>query len=247
MNVNIRINPAYFPYLHDTRRTQIFYGGSSSGKSYFLAQRIILDLLQGERNYLIIRNVMATIRLSVFNELKKAISRMGVDDYFKVNESTYTITCLDNERQAICYGCDNIEKIKSVTAQRGVITDIFIEEATEVSYESYKQLRKRLRGHSSVNKRITLAFNPIVQSHWIYKEFFKQWSDEQNKYETDDMLILKTTYKDNLFLADEDIKELENETDAYFYNVYTLGYYNGSIKTYLNRGYPNVKTRAILC
>ena len=36
-------------------------------------------------------------------------------------------------------------------------------------------------------------------------------------------MILKTTYKDNKFLTDEDIYALEHETDPYFYNVYTLG------------------------
>ena len=36
-------------------------------------------------------------------------------------------------------------------------------------------------------------------------------------------LILKTTYKDNKFLTEDDIYELEHETDEYFYNVYTLG------------------------
>ena len=34
---------------------------------------------------------------------------------------------------------------------------------------------------------------------------------------------MKTTYKDNNFLEADDIKELENETDQYYYNVYTLG------------------------
>lgn len=37
------------------------------------------------------------------------------------------------------------------------------------------------------------------------------------------MLIVKTTYKDNMFLEEDDIAELENESDPYFYDVYTLG------------------------
>ena len=36
-------------------------------------------------------------------------------------------------------------------------------------------------------------------------------------------MILKTTYRDNAFLTSEDIKLLEDESDPYFYNVYTLG------------------------
>ena len=62
-----------------------------------------------------------------------------------------------------------------------------------------------------------------MQTHWIYQEFFWNWDDSKNLYKSDDLLILKTTYKDNKFLTDEDIYALEHETDPYFYNVYTLG------------------------
>ena len=224
MNVNVAINPVYYPYLKDERRLQIYYGGSSSGKSFFLCQRIILDLLEGKRNYLVIRNVMATIRLSTFNELTKAILSMNVQNYFNINMSNLTITCKLNNKQIMFYGCDQIEKVKSITPKEGVLTDIFIEEATEVDYNSYKQLRKRLRGRSDVPKRVTMAFNPILKTHWIYEEFFANvWRDDETKYEDEKMLVLKTTYKDNLFLEEDDIAELENETDPYFYDVYTLG------------------------
>ena len=47
MEINRRLfNPIYFPYLREHRRYQIFFGGSSSGKSAFLASRCVLDALQ---------------------------------------------------------------------------------------------------------------------------------------------------------------------------------------------------------
>ena len=49
------------------------------------------------------------------------------------------------------------------------------------------------------------------------------WTEEQKIYRDDDLLILKTTYKDNHFLTTGDINDLESEDDPYFYNVYTLG------------------------
>lgn len=167
---------------------------------------------------------MATIRLSTFNELTKAILAMNVQNYFNINMSNLTITCKLNNKQIMFYGCDQIEKVKSITPKDGVLTDIFIEEATEVDYNSYKQLRKRLRGRSDVPKRVTMAFNPIMKTHWIYEEFFeKVWRDDETRYEDDKMLILKTTYKDNIFLEDDDIRELEDESDPYFYDVYSCG------------------------
>ena len=77
---SITINDAYLPYLNCEKRVQIFYGGSSSGKSFFLAQRTVLDNLQKGANYLICRNVAATIRNSIFNEIVKAIKTNRIEN-----------------------------------------------------------------------------------------------------------------------------------------------------------------------
>lgn len=216
-------NDAYLPYLfEDGPRTQIFFGGSSSGKSVFLAQRAVLDVAAGGRNYLICRNVARTIRNSTFNEIQKAINNFKLRDFFKINKSEMTITCL-NGYQILFAGLDDPEKIKSITPAKGVITDIWVEEATETDRAAVKQLDKRLRGESQKSKRLILSFNPILQDHWIHEEYFDGWDDSKNVLQDRDRLILKTTYKNNKFLAEDDICALENETDEYYYNVYTLG------------------------
>lgn len=222
--MNIYVNDAYIPYLNDTTRTQIFFGGSSSGKSFFLAQRVVMDVLKGH-TYLIVRNVANTIKRSVYNQIVKTIIDFNLSEVFQMSKSEMVITCKRNNRQILFGGLDDPEKLKSITPIDGVITDIWIEEATETAREAYKQLTKRLRGATpdGIGKRIIFSFNPILQTHWIYQEFFWNWDDSKNLYKSDDLLILKTTYKDNKFLTDEDIYALEHETDPYFYNVYTLG------------------------
>jgi len=148
---------------------------------------------------------------------------MGLNRFFTVLKSEFTITCFNGYQILFC-GLDDPEKIKSITPAKGVITDIWIEEATEIDYNAYKQLTKRLRGKSKVSKRLTMSFNPILQDHWIYKEFFLNvWDDSKRKYKDDKLSILKTMYKDNRFLTEQDIRALEDETDKYFYEVYTLG------------------------
>lgn len=201
---------------------QIFFGGSSSGKSFFISDKIVLDVLNGV-NWLCCRNVANTIKRSVFNEVTKSISNMGLTGYFTVNKSDMIITCKVNKKQILFCGLDDVEKVKSITPQNGVLERIFIEEATEIKREAYMQLKKRLRGQSTHSKHIYMAFNPILKSHWIYKEFFGGWEDNKTVYEDTDKLIVKTTYKDNMFLTGEDRRLLEDETDPYFYSVYTLG------------------------
>lgn len=223
MNVNVKINPAYYQYLKNQHIRQIFYGGSSSGKSYFLAQRCVLDILEGKRNYLILRNMMVTIRRSTFNEIKKAILKMNVGHLFKVNSTDMTITCIKNNKQILFCGCEDPEKLKSITPIDGVITDAWIEEATEISRDAYKQIENRLRGVADVVKRITFSFNPIMKTHWIFTEFFSMWEDDKTVYKDDRLLIVKTTYRDNMFLTQDDINRYENETDPYYKAVYCDG------------------------
>lgn len=233
MKVKVKTNPAYIPYGNKPHFLQIFFGGSSSGKSFFLTDKIVAECYSGV-NWLCCRNVGNTIKRSVFNEITKSISSMGLKSKFSINKSDMIITCKRNEKQILFCGLDDPEKVKSITPINGVLERIFIEEATEIKRDAYLQLKKRLRGRSSNSKHIIMAFNPILKSHWIYQEFFKEWQDDKNCYEsmnygaTDkkkgmSICILKTTYKDNVFLTAEDRALLEDETDPYFYNVYTLG------------------------
>lgn len=225
LEINSKIfNPVYLKHqLKNMNRYQIYFGGSSSGKSYSLAQRTILDILGGHRNYLIVRNVQSTIKRSVLNEITKAISNMKVNDYFEINKTDMVITCKINKKQILFCGLDDVEKIKSITPISGVITDIWVEEATEVEYKAVKQLDKRLRGLSKVTKRLTLSFNPILKDHWLYTNYFSIYQDDKQYVEKDNVSILKTTYKDNKYLTKDDVEALENETDKYYYEVYTLG------------------------
>src|SRR3990172_5076618 len=134
----IVFNDAFYPYLDCTARTQIFYGGSSSGKSVFLAQRAVFDLMNGGRNYLVTRQVGRTIRGSVYTEIVRAIFDWGVQSLFTINKSEMLITCT-NGYQIIFAGLDDVEKIKSLVPAKGAISDIWVEEATECERNSIKQ------------------------------------------------------------------------------------------------------------
>lgn len=231
------ISPAYRKFFNDEHMEQIFFGGSSSGKSYFLAQRCVIDVLKG-RNYLVLRKTGSSITGSVFNEVTKKISDFFPNfnirkQIWDINKSTWTITCKLNKAQIVFKGLDDPEKVKSVTPIRGVITDIWVEEATETTYSDWKQLDKRLRGElkgfqKKFKKRLIFSFNPILKSHWLYKEFFQgKWQEDKNYYEQvdadSDFMILKTTYRDNNFLMPDDIKRLTKEKDPYYRSVYLDG------------------------
>lgn len=216
------INKIYQPHLSNSHRYQIYFGGAGSGKSVFLATRCVLDTLSG-RNTLVVRNVAKTLRSSCWNEIIKAMDRLGIRSLFRINKTEMSITARNNGAQLLFAGLDDVEKIKSITPQKGALTDIWMEEATECEWNDFKQLDKRLRGQSCHVKRFTLSFNPVYKTHWLYREFFQIWQEDRFFCESDTVSILKTTYRDNRFLTADDRAALENEADPYFYQVYTLG------------------------
>jgi len=216
-------NDVYLPHLHNLTRTQIYFGGAGSGKSRFVAQRAVYDLMRGGRNYLICRQVGRTLRGSVFTEVCKVILDWGVSELFTINKTDMLITC-HNYHQIIFNGLDDIEKLKSVTPIKGAITDIVVDEATETDKNTIKQLFKRQRGgDEQTPKRLTLLFNPVLRSHWLFKEYFDSigWADDQTEYWGDGISILRTWYIHNRFLTSSDVDDLVNETDKYYSDVFT--------------------------
>ncbi|MDO5021867.1 MAG: PBSX family phage terminase large subunit [Eubacteriales bacterium] len=213
-------NDIYMPFLNATERYQLFYGGAGSGKSVFIASRIVADCFLG-RNTLITRQVASRIRNSCFNEILKAVRRFDLMHCFDIKEGL--ISCKATGAQILFSGLDDADKLKSITPERGVITDIWIEEATETDYDSFKQLDKRLRGVSPHKKRMTLSFNPSDKSHWLYENYFKGREILRPVHKSENLIMLHSTYKDNRFLTEDDVAALENEKDAYYRSVYTLG------------------------
>lgn len=220
MNVNIKIskkvfNDVYVPYLDNDDRYLIFYGGGSSGKSYYIAQRFIYKLIQPVRhNLLVVRQTGDTNRRSTFPLLKQVISNWNLAQHFKVNESDMRIICKLTGNEVAFAGLDDVEKIKSITFSNGELTDIWVEEATECQEGDINQLKVRLRG-GKTKKQMVLSFNPINIQHWIKKHFI------DSKLAT----VCFSTYKDNKFLTDDDRKALEDLKfiDEYTYEVYCLG------------------------
>lgn len=210
-------NPLFRPYLTDnTHRYLILYGGAGSGKSVFAVQRFLYRLLTLPLcNILVVRAVAATNRDSTYALFRQVISRWGVSELFSCKDSDLRISCA-NGNSVIFKGLDDTEKLKSITFPKGELTDIWIEEASEVLEEDFNQLDVRLRGKGS-HKQMVLTFNPVSVLHWLKLRFFDRKDPRA--------LVLKSTYKDNQFLDEDYKRTLEGykDTDPYYYSVYCLG------------------------
>lgn len=162
-----KLNPNGFYCLQffndETIRFIILYGGSSSGKSYSVAQTILIQTLYDGENTLVMRKVGASILKTIYEDYKVAAKGLHIDKYFRFTQNS--IRCILNGAKIDFSGLDDPEKIKGISNYKRVQ----LEEFSEFDHADFKQIRKRLRGKKG--QQIICTFNPISETHWIKKDY----------------------------------------------------------------------------
>lgn len=201
-------------------------GSAGSGKSVDTAQNYILRLMKDKgRNLVCIRKSDITNRDSTYAELTGAIYRMFGDKaeaYWTNKQSPLQLTCKANGNQIIFRGVNDEkqrEKLKSITFPKGKMTDVWIEEATELTQADFEIIDDRLRGVLPEGQfyQIRMTFNPVNRNHWIKKVFFDV-PDEN-------VLTHHSTYLMNRFCDDAYKTRMERrkKVDPEGYQIYGLG------------------------
>lgn len=177
------------------------------------------------RNLVCIRKSDITNRDSTYAELTGAIYKMFGDKYIRywnIKQSPLQLTCLANGNQIIFRGVNDEkqrEKLKSITFQKGKLTDVWIEEATEITQADFEIIDDRLRGELPLGQfyQIRMTFNPVNKNHWIKKVFFD--------IPDDNVLTHHSTYLGNRFIdaAYKARMERRKIVDPEGYQIYGLG------------------------
>ena len=226
MNLTLAANPCFREVDRSQKRYVVLMGSAGSGKSVDTAQHYLLRLMQDKgRNLLCVRKSDITNRDSTFAELTGALYRMFGDKagrYWQVNLSPMSLVCRHNGNTIIFRGVNDErqrEKLKSITFQRGKLTDVWIEEATEITQSDFEIIDDRLRGELPPGQfyQIRLTFNPVNKNHWIKKAFF----------DTPDPNVIThhSTYLENRFIDDAYRLRMERRkrVDPEGYRIYGLG------------------------
>ncbi|MDE6357357.1 MAG: PBSX family phage terminase large subunit [Eubacteriales bacterium] len=201
------IGKGYYRYWHFKGRYRICKGSRASKKSKTTALNFIYRIMKyKDANLLVIRKTFRTMKDSCFSELKWAIERLGVLEYWNCQTSPLEMTYLPTGQKIYFRGLDDPLKITSITVSKGVLCWLWIEEAYEIANEEdFDVLQESIRGRvpKDLFKQITLTFNPWNEKHWIKKRFF---DCEENK----DILAITTNYKCNEWLDKSDRKMFED-------------------------------------
>lgn len=197
LNINKNMfSPKFFPYLFDySHRYEIYRGGSGSGKSYFIVQKLIIKAINSKRKICMCRKRGTMIHHSVWALTISILQEWGLYNYVEINKTLKTIT-FPNGSTIFMIGLDDEYKLLSIAG----VTDFFVEEVSEVEEEIMFQIGIRLRDKAP-NLQIYAAFNPISAYHWLY-EFC------EGTKKPDSMLYLQSTFRDNPFLPESNIQDL---------------------------------------
>lgn len=213
----VPINDAYIANMNRPERFQIFYGGSGSGKSHFVATLLLLKALKKERfRCMYVRKYERSVRDSQFALFQDLISTLGLSSLFDVNRTDMHIRCTLTGNSLLPAGLDDIHKVRSVPGISAIWIEEVIDRRGSISERDFHELNRRLRADGVAN-HIFMTFNPIVRQSWVHKLFFEQ--------ERDDTFILKTTHEDNLFLPPDFRLQLERlkSEDPEEYEVFARG------------------------
>lgn len=243
MNITKAVNPRFEDFIFDwDYREYLCVGGYGSSKSYHIVLKLILKALEEKRKILVVREVYDTIRESCFDLFLEILEDLDLLEHNsnrkrskKVRYRTSPMQLLfPNGSKVIFKGMDKPGKLKSING----VSIVWLEEASEVKYAGYKELKGRLR-HPTLSLHFILSTNPVGTENWVYQHFFKRTNDDGSvTVILDDQRLYKkhtivkngvyyhhSVVDDNLFVPKSYVKTLDEmqNYDPDLYRVARLG------------------------
>lgn len=200
------IGKGYKDFWNFKGRYNVCKGSRASKKSKTTALRCIYNIMKyPQANLLVVRKTYRTLKDSCFAELKWAIHRLQVDQWWSIKESPLEMTYKPTGQKIYFRGLDDPLKITSITVDVGVLCWGWIEEAYEIMNEDdFNTLDESIRGElpPGLFKQWVITFNPWNEHHWLKRRFFDVSSP--------DILAKTTNYLCNEWLGADDLKTFED-------------------------------------
>ncbi|MFP3356856.1 PBSX family phage terminase large subunit [Planococcus sp. SIMBA_143] len=180
-------------------------GGRGSGKSSDIAHIFVQLLMRLPLNGIGIRKVDNTLELSIFEQIKWAISEQGVSHLFKVNKSPMRITYLPRGNYMVFKGAQEPERIKSLKSANFPFALAWVEELAEFKTEEEVTTitNSLLRGElaDGLFYKFFFSYNPPKRRQsWVNKKY-------ESSFQPTNTFVHHSTYHDNPFISKQFIEE----------------------------------------
>lgn len=222
INLNLKKSlfiPKFYPLLFDySHRWEFWCGSAGSGKSFTIAQKIIIRCCKEPIRVLVCRRYATTLRNSCFSLFKDILNKWKIAAYVNIRETDMSIIFPNGSCILMC-GLDSEEKLLSLNN----VSCIWVEEAYEVEEDKILQLNLRMRG-TAANQQLLLSWNPISKNSYLYK--FTVENPPENS------IFIHSTYKDNGFLSKEYVAALDEMAirNPAKYKIYGLGLWGTDVE-----------------
>lgn len=256
--MNVEYTTTFEKLNNTSKKIVLARGGTRAGKTYAIMQMLVTWLLTGvfrgqktnARLASVVRKTLPALKASALRDFEEIVDNLGVGHLIAVNKTERIYTY--KGRSIEFFSIDDQQKV------RGRKRDIlYCNEANELHFQTdFFQLLLR------TGLYIILDMNPSDPYNWVKVEI-----EDKRQHTLKDVEVVITTYKDNEFLSDELIREIEGIADPDLRKVYVYGEY-GSIQGLvfdkitivddmprdlkkvaigLDFGYTNHPTAALMC
>lgn len=143
-------------------------GGRGSGKSSFLSVELVLQLLKHPGCHgVVLRKVGATIRTSVYTQLRWAVDALGLGSYFRFTLSPLEAVYLPTHQRILFLGMDDAGKLKSIKMPDGYIGIVWFEELDQFEAEEVRSAEQSLFRGGSYSLCMKSFNPPSDPEHWV--------------------------------------------------------------------------------
>ncbi len=204
MKISLKTNIVFENLVDSDKKIIINQGGTRSGKTFNILLYIIFYycLNNSNKTITICRKTYPALRATVLRDFINILREHNLYNEDNHNKSSSEYNLFGNLIEFI-----SLDQPVKVRGRKRHL--LFINEANELFWEDWQQLLFR------TSDKIILDYNPSEEYHWIYDKIIPR----------EDANFLKTTYKDNPFLEQSLIDEIERlkYTDEQYWQIYGLG------------------------
>ena len=205
MQLNIKASKIFKKNYQATSRVVLNIGSSRSSKTYSILQMLIVKALEETKKeiYTVARKTLPALKASAYRDFLEIIKTNEV-----YNENMHNKSDLTYQVGNVLFEFISVDQFDKVKGRKR--KHLYINEANEMNYQDFTQLALRTTGG------IYMDLNPShATDHWI----------ETKIKNRDDCEVVHSTYKDNPFLDNQTIFEIERleKTDPNLWRIYGLG------------------------
>lgn len=190
--------------------TSLAYGGGRSGKTVGIVYAILVRAMHYAQTWhLMARQCLSHAKISLwYKTIPDVVKMMGVSSLIDWHDTNLILRFKHNDSRIMVAGLDDKERVEKILGNEYATE--YLNEASQISWESYETVRTRLNPPKGVPARMIIDYNPPSVKHWGYKLFHERKLPDGMLVDANDYKFIKMNPCDNPHKSEEYIKTLES-------------------------------------